>query len=148
MNKDLVIKCLKESIDSKVVFLQQSLEDLKHDLSMDTKSSAGDKHETSRAMVHLEQEKLSKQLRDFLNMKDVVNKLLNNTSGQRINSGSLIKANNDWFLISVPFGTLTIDNQKVFILSPQSPIGQLLLNKKVGDEIVFNGNHRVILSIF
>jgi len=147
MNKDLVIKCLKESIDSKVVFLQQSLEDLKRDLSMDTKSSAGDKHETSRAMVHLEQEKLSKQLQDFLNMKEVVNKLSDNTSSQCVNNGNLVKANDDWFFMAVPFGAITIDNQKVFVLSPQSPIGQLLLHKKEGDEIVYNGNHRIINSI-
>ena len=31
-------------------------------LDSSTKSSAGDKHETSRAMIHLDQEKLSSQL--------------------------------------------------------------------------------------
>ena len=59
-------KCLHQfclaHAKEKINRIERLLQSNFNDLSTASKSSAGDKHETSRAMLHLEQENYSKQL--------------------------------------------------------------------------------------
>ena len=48
-------------LDNKIAELQKILRSLGESAANDTKSSAGDKHETARAMIHIEQETITKQ---------------------------------------------------------------------------------------
>lgn len=62
MKKSDVIFELRNTLSLKALTLEEELNDIKEALFQDSKSTAGDKHETSRAMAQLEQEKLGKQL--------------------------------------------------------------------------------------
>ena len=58
MNKlALIEKCLTD-LDSSIAEMKSSLQSLEEDMQNDTKSSAGDKFETSREMMSQEREKL------------------------------------------------------------------------------------------
>ena len=48
------------------------------------------------------------------------------------------------FFLSVSIGQVEIDGNKVMIISPQSPIGALLVGKIVGDSFSFRGKEAVI----
>ena len=129
------INLVNENINS----LQNDLNDLMEGAKSDSKSSAGDKHETSISMMQLEQEKVRKQLQEALEQKSEMEKINASLTKKLIGKGSLVKANNMFFFISIGFGKVIVDNQSVIILSPQSPLGIKLSGKKVNDTAEING---------
>ena len=146
---------LKNKIHYKCVeFAQQRVMDLKKIIqeaqtaaNNETKSSAGDKHETGRAMAQLETEKLSKQLSEALKIEQTITQINPNTDHQQVRLGSLITTNNGSFYISASLGKIKIENNIYFAISSSSPIGNLLLTKKEKETFSFNGKNYVIVSI-
>jgi len=115
-------------------------------LDSSTKSSAGDKHETSRAMIHLDQEKLSIQLLD-LNKSLRILSQINIGKHSSVNMGSLFKTDHSIFYISIGLGKISINGLDVFIMSPVSPLSQRLIGLNQNDSIDFNGITHNILFV-
>lgn len=146
LKKTEVISYINELVDEKIHLLQLRFDDLNKDLSSDHKSSAGDKHETSRSMTQLEQEKLSAQLSQFAIQKEIISKL-NQSNTDKVQLGSIVKTTQGQFFISIGLGKVTINNNDLFCISASSPIGQLLLNLEVGQSYTFNGKTNTIVEI-
>lgn len=119
--------------------LKQQLSDLIEGAKNDSKSTAGDKHETARAMMQIEQEKLGNQLNLLLAQQQVLNRIDSNAKSEVIVHGSLVKANRGWIYVSVPLGKIRVDDVDVMCLSPQSPLGIKLIGKRVGEKVEMNG---------
>jgi len=115
-------------------------------LLSETKSSAGDKHETGRAMIQLEMEKAGQQLAEINFMTVVLNKIDVEKAANIICLGSLIKTSKTDYFLAISAGKIMIDNETYFAVSTNSPIGKQLLGKKVGHTIPFN--EAEILEIF
>ena len=62
LKETLLSKC-HEFIDERHQRIQRTIDEIKVSLQSETKSSAGDKHETGRAMLQLEREKAGQQLK-------------------------------------------------------------------------------------
>ena len=127
--------------------IQDALTEVQDAANNETKSSAGDKHETGRAMAQLETEKLTKQLFEALKLEEILKQINPKSKHLLIGQGSLILTSNGNFYISVSLGKIEIDNVTYFIISSASPIGQLLLTKKEQDSFSFNDNTYDILSV-
>ncbi len=127
-----------EFVDSRLKTIQQTIESNQKALTSETKSSAGDKHETGRAMLQLEMEKAGQQLQAIQQMKETLAKINLNNS-EVISLGSLVETNLGTYFISISAGQLHIEDQLYFAISTSSPIGKLLLGKKVREELVWNG---------
>jgi len=136
-----------EKINSKIKELEIIADEVKLSLLSDTKSSAGDKHETARAMVQLEQEKLNKQLGEFLQMKSILSQINPEILHRQVGQGSLIHTSLGWYFLSVGLGQISVEETIVFALNPQAPLGKQLMGKRVGEELVFNGNKFEILEV-
>ena len=147
LNKIEIVTHLNELVADKIHSIQLRYDDLNNDLSSDHKSSAGDKHETGRAMTQLEQEKLAGQLTQLQQQKETLSKI-DNTIHQKIQFGSLIIASNGTYFMSIGLGKIEVNRQDVFCISTSSPVGQLFLEKKVDDFIQFNNNKIVIKKLF
>lgn len=147
MLKQTVLIQAIEKINSKIIELERIAEEVKSSLHSDTKSSAGDKHETARAMVQLEQEKLSRQLGEFLQMKLKLNQINPTVKHNQVGMGSLIQTTLGWYFLSVGLGQFNVEEKTVFALNPQAPLGKHLTGQRVGEEIVFNGNRITILEL-
>jgi transcription elongation GreA/GreB family factor len=104
----------------------------------DAKSSAGDKHETALTMMHLEQEKLNRKVAEYLDQKAILDKIDPTMISKKVILGSLVKANKMLFFVSTALPKTTIDNQIIFAVSPQSPLGSQLMEKDIGFEFVIN----------
>ncbi len=122
-----------KKIQDKVFNLQQSLDDLKESGSNETKSTAGDKHETALAMLQIEQANIREQLKETILQKTILHNINIGISPGKIIIGSLIKTNNGYFFLSIGLGKTIINGNSVFAFSPQSPLGQKFLGLKVGD---------------
>jgi transcription elongation GreA/GreB family factor len=51
------------------------------------------------------------------------------------------------YFISIGLGRITFDGASYFVISRESPIGQVMDSKKVGDSFEFNGNAFEIKNI-
>ena len=130
----------------KIKHLSSALNDLTQGGESDAKSSAGDKHETARAMLQIEHENISRQLNEVLNEKnDLRRSELGETS--IVTRGSVVKTNRGCLFVGIALGKITVDNIPVIVLSPQSPIGKKLLGLAVGASVVMNGTQYLIEEI-
>ncbi len=118
-------------------------------LTSETKSSAGDKHETGRAMLQLEMEKAGQQLQSITLMKETLAKVDISKHNGVARLGSLITTTKAVYFLSISAGLLKIENTKktYFAISVSSPIGKLFLGKKIGEVISFNNNIMEVLAI-
>ncbi len=116
-------------------------------LLSETKSSAGDKHETGRAMLQLEMEKASQQIVVVQQMKETLAKIDIKNAHNLVRLGSIIVTEKVNYFIAISLGKATVDTTNYFIISSSSPIGKVFLGKKEGDTILFNGNSITIQAI-
>jgi transcription elongation GreA/GreB family factor len=135
-------------LEAKILTLQNQIADLTTDAQNDAKGSAGDKHETALAMMHLEQEKLNQKLAEISNQKSILEAIDCSVSHKVIALGSLVKANDIYFFIATALPQVTLDGATVFGVSPQAPIGVQFMGKKAGDSIQVNAITYKIESVF
>ena len=104
----------------------------------ETKSSAGDKYETGRAMAQLEIEKNTTQLREAERLQSMLHAIHLDLISEIIIPGSLVTTSKGIFYISISIGLIELENKKYFIIAPDSPIGKLFMGKKSGDIVSWN----------
>ena len=134
-------------INSKILLLQQALADLKESGANETKSTAGDKHETALAMLQIEQANTRAQLKEVSDQKLVLEKINPALSTVTVVNGSLIKTNRGWLYMSTALGKATAKDITVIALSSQSPLGKKLLGLSVGEVAEINNTTYVIEEI-
>lgn len=127
--------------------IAQRLQDLRESLTQETKSSVGDKYETSRAMVHLEQEKLLQQQGVLRKQQQQLQQIKGQVAQSTIQLGSLVKTNKGHYYLSVPLGKVLLDGQSYYALSLAAPLGKQLLGNKVGATVEFNGQRFELQAI-
>ena len=137
--KKLVFHQLVNLIEEKIENSSSALLSIKESRDSATKSSAGDKHETGRAMMQLELEKLEVQLNHALIQKKDLEKFDPKIIHEKVEFGSLVLSNQGNYFVSIGIGNMEIEGMKYFAISLASPIGQLINNRKVGDLIHFRG---------
>jgi len=139
-------KCL-EYIDLRIQSAKSAMDVAQEAANSDTKSSAGDKYETTRAMMQIEKDLSARRLSEALQIKAELEKIKINVISISVQPGSLVFTSDNIYFISISAGKINIDNQVYFAISAESPIGIALLRKKMGEEINFNNKIIFIKSI-
>lgn len=134
-------------ISEKINDMQTTLDDLKESVKNETKSTAGDKYETARAMLHIEQENVTRQMTDLLEQKAQLEKLSMIDVSAAVIKGSLVKTDRGYLFLSIALGKMKVNDQTIVALSPQSPLGKQLMGLRVGENTVMNGTKYVVESI-
>ncbi|WP_299156358.1 3-oxoacyl-ACP synthase [uncultured Tenacibaculum sp.] len=147
IKEELFKKCVAY-VNKRMETVEEIISSNKKALQSETKSSAGDKHETGRAMLQLEMEKASQQLSGIERMKETLSKINLERTSQLAHLGNIIVTDKNLYFLSISSGQHVIANKTYFSVSVSSPIGRLLLGKKTGDFFVFNGNKQTIKEIF
>lgn len=145
--KKQVIEVCKKQINQKIEVLVEAIALSNESMQKETKRTAGDKHETGRAMAQLEQENLAKQLERALLLRTSFHKTVSIPKTSRIDIGSLVYTNNNCFYLSVGLGKINVAKKTVFVISGISPIGKVLIGKSKGDKFTFNNSNIEILEI-
>ncbi len=134
-------------IQEKIAMLHKVLDDLKESGANETKSTAGDKHETALAMLQIEQANTRAQLQEVLNQQAALEKINPDLSADIVLNGTLIKTNRGYLFMSVALGRALVDDVAVIALSPQSPLGKQLMGLKVGESASINNTAYLVVSI-
>lgn len=144
---DLHQQCV-QMVDKRLSSIRNHIADIQNSLLSETKSSAGDKHETGRAMLQLEREKAGHQLAEIDKLRTALFKISAVESPGKVKVGSLVLTSKAHYFIAVSLGALEADGKSVYAISPGTPIGRLLIGKSVGEKVNFNGNSFVIEQVF
>ena len=145
--KTILLKRCQNYVSERLGRIKKSIDDIQQALTNESKSSAGDKHETGRAMLQLEREKLGNQLYEAEKMQEVLSKVDLQCDTGTIGLGNLVQTTKNTYFLAISAGIQTIPNGSVYCISVGTPIAQLLLGKTVGDEVIFNGECVKILEI-
>ena len=139
---------IKSELEIKEKDFKTAVANLRDGIANDSKSSMGDKYETSREMMQQEINHLEQQI--SINQQQLFQLKSFNISSksQQIVLGSLVQTNIGWFFISVSFGEIRILEQAVIVISPVSPLGKLLIGKKVNEEFFMNNQNLNIFAIY
>ena len=147
IKQQLYNQCL-EFVDNRLLTIKNTIRGIQESLLSETKSSAGDKHETGRAMLQLEREKAGNQLAKINKLKEILYKIDIDNISKTIGLGSVIFTTQANYFIAISAGELKVDNSKFYAISPNTPIGQLLIGKTVGDLVAFRSNSFIIENVF
>ena len=146
LKKELFLMC-QDYVNNRLKTVQEIISSNQNALQSETKSSAGDKHETGRAMLQLEMEKASQQLVGITQMNEILARIDVNKSSSKAHLGSVVFTDKANFFLSISAGQLEVLNDKFFAISVSSPIGKMLLGKEENDNFIFNGNSIKVLKI-
>lgn len=134
----------------RITMVESAMESARDSSNDDTKSSAGDKYETSREMIQQDINRYQKQLleahKDLQQLANITQ--INEDVSGFCTLGSLVNTNKGLYFIAISIGAITYKDRTVFVISPASPIGQLLLGKTVGDRFLFNKIDQEIVAIY
>lgn len=147
MDKKALFETISASISDKINRLQADITDLQKDIAEDSKSSAGDKFETSREMAQQELLKLGTQLNEQQRMKSLVESQYGEKMVQA-QSGAVVFTNQGIFLLGIPVGKIAFNEWELIGIGLGAPLGQSLLHKKKTDQVLFNGQQFRIEEIY
>jgi transcription elongation GreA/GreB family factor len=111
------------------------------------KSSAGDKYETGRAMMQLERDQHARALAEAQKLKQALENIDPQRSSTVVQPGSLVHTSIGSFFVAISLGRLQLAGNEFMAISPQSPIGALLMGKKEGDRLEFNKKQIEVLQL-
>jgi transcription elongation GreA/GreB family factor len=144
--KKLYEMCLAVARD-KIIELDAAISQVEEGLNSETKSTSGDKHETGRAMLQLEREKLGGQLMEITARKNELERLDISSATGKINNGSLVETDKGSFFIAAALGKVQAGNKIVYVISAVSPLGKKLMGLKAGDCAEINGVSYLIKAV-
>lgn len=147
LKKRLLEACLSH-IHQRIETAEQALQAARDAANEETKSSAGDKYETGRAMMQLEQEKIETQLVEALRLERQLTTLDPKRPCEKCEAGSLVLTNQGKFFMAVGLGKIRLEGETFFIISMKSPAGMAFSGKKAGEEVFFQNRKYLLEAIF
>jgi transcription elongation GreA/GreB family factor len=134
-------------IDQRILTAETALKQAREASNDDTKSSAGDKYETSREMAQQDIDRNKRLLMDAQENQKLLLAIKDTPLNEMARNGSLVYTNQGKFYLSISAGQLSLNQDTFFAISAVSPIGQNLLGKRVGDQFDFNGKKYEVIAI-
>ncbi|NNK81536.1 MAG: 3-oxoacyl-ACP synthase [Flavobacteriaceae bacterium] len=146
LKENLIKQCNAFALERKS-HIDLQLKDIKEALFEEMKSSAGDKHETARAMLQMEREKVGNQFKEVEEMFQTLNKIDVSTPATIVHLGSIVFTTKANYFIAISAGKIEVKDDIFYAISSRTPIAKLLMSKQVGNEITFRGNTFIISKI-
>jgi hypothetical protein len=148
MMKKILLEKIKSLLNDRMKIAFDAMQAAQASANEEGKSSAGDKYETGRAMAQIERDKYAKQHHLAQQDSILLDRIDEKQVFTQIGFGALAETSAGLFFLAVSIGLLKIDEKEVLVVSQQSPIGNSLFGKKVGDFFIFREKKCQILSIY
>jgi hypothetical protein len=147
MSKRELYKKCEDWVNNSIEIAQTAMRDAQSASNSETKSTAGDKHDTARSMMQLEVEKLAGQLQNSRKLKEALSKIDLKKENLKGEFGALIFTTLNNYFISVSAGRIVLGDAEYYCISPSSPIGRMLSGKTEGEKFVVNSKVVEVLKI-
>ena len=137
----------QDQLNQRLKVITSKIVDIQNALQSETKSTAGDKHETGRAMLQLEREKTGQQLAELQKQQEILAKINPEVLHKTIALGSIVKTSTSNYFISASLGEIRIEKELFYAISVATPIAKLLLGNTVGDVFSFRNEAFKIIEV-
>ncbi|SOE22369.1 hypothetical protein SAMN06298216_2811 [Spirosomataceae bacterium TFI 002] len=146
MKKELLTIILAKC-NERVQTLQKAVDNAQNAANEESKSSAGDKYETGRAMAQNDRDLYARQLIEAKNDLHALEQIKPDEILTKAQLGALVTTNIGTFMLCISSGILEYEGKKYMSTSMDSPIGVLLKGKVLGDKVDFRGKQLEVLDI-
>ncbi|MCB2407472.1 3-oxoacyl-ACP synthase [Hymenobacter lucidus] len=119
--------------------IQAAIQAAQESANSETKSSAGDKYETGRAMAQNERDRNLVQLQQGRQLQGELQRIDPDRACDTVRPGALVRTSMGWFFISISAGKFPVAGVDYFAVSAAAPVAAALSGKRAGEEAVFNG---------
>ncbi|RPG80740.1 MAG: 3-oxoacyl-ACP synthase [Crocinitomicaceae bacterium TMED114] len=138
--RDVVVQTVADALTASMDRARTELDTLRASLTKETKSTAGDKHETGRAMVQLEIEQAGQRFSRFEAMSLVFGRLNPEQPRKEVGPGAWVECGVGNFFIGVSLGALQLpDGTKFHAISSDAPLAVALRGAVAGSTAKFRG---------
>lgn len=138
------IRLLQERMD----VAERAMREAQEAANREEKSSAGDKFETARAMAQSDKERNARQLeaarQQYMQLQTIVSDVIRDS----MVPGAVARIGDAYYFLSVGLGSADVEGRKVWYLSAQAPLSNVLLHRKAGDTVVIQGKSCRIEEVF
>jgi len=132
-------------LKQKETLLAEERKNIIESILEEEKNSAGDKYETSRETMTQDLNSLENQIKQSkIDLEELYRLNTIKDTPPTVQEGALVKLGTEWFLLAVSIGQIKVEDAKVFLLSKNSPLGELLIGKKKKEQVNFRGKLQVI----
>lgn len=145
IDKNILVETVNARVTEKIKNLEELIRQTQ-EANSETKSSMGDKYETSREMVAQEIRNLQRQLSEVQHQKDSISRLSPSTN-KLPDLGALVETSNGYFYISAAVGLITLQSLKIVTVSPEAPLVKAMNGLQSGGIFKVNGLSQAIISI-
>ncbi|AHJ98771.1 hypothetical protein [Hymenobacter swuensis] len=139
----LCLAYVQERIDA----CQAAIRTAQESANSETKSSAGDKYETGRAMAQNERDRNTVQLRQAQQLQGELQRISPELPCDTVRPGALVHTSMGTFYLGISAGKLTLGGKDYFAVSAAAPVAAALAGKRAGESAVFNGKSVQIMGI-
>jgi hypothetical protein len=143
INKEELLQTCLNIVETKENELKDLILATRTSANNDTKSSMGDKYETSREMLQQEINMLEKQL-DEIRKQLLVLRKIKFVESDKVILGSLVRTAMGLFFLSIGTGIIKWNNLEVMTISLSSPLANQMLHKKIGEHFTINNKSYTI----
>lgn len=146
--KEALYEACLQAVESRIGHAEEALMQARDASRDETKSSAGDKYETTREMMQQDIDRNSTQLYEAKKLSFQLEQCRDAEIDDTVVPGALVKTSKAWMYIAVSIGKLQIGEYSVFVVSPASPVGQALIGRSCGSAFTINGIDQTIESVY
>jgi len=137
MLKQILYNKCKAYVDQRIETAQKAMLNAQDAANNESKSTAGDKHDTARAMMHIEKEQNARLLSEANSLASVLSRINPDKENDTAVLGSAVKTNKGNFYVSISAGKLQVEDETYFAISTDSPIGKILFGLTTGESFSF-----------
>lgn len=145
--KDIILDTIKKQLDERMQNAWTAMQAAQASANSESKSSAGDKYETARAMGQLDRDMHARMYEQARQERTMVERIDLTVIFQKVAFGAFVHTSMGIFFIAVSIGQIRLEKETIMVISPQSPVGALLVGKQQGDEFTFRGTTYQINAI-
>ncbi len=147
IKQSLIDQC-NDVLDDKINRLEKLASDVQDAANQETKSSMGDKYETGRAMMQAEKDKYMQQLTQAIFVQTQLEQVKADKIFEQAAFGAIVKTRLANYFIAISAGRMEVAGEKYYVISPQAPLAQAVIGKKVGESFSFNDQEIKIEAVF
>lgn len=147
IKKELYKLCVIQ-IHEQIDALESNLKSIQEARNNETKSSVGDKYETGRAMMQLEEDKMKMQLSQANIINNTLQRIEPDAKSNQVEQGSLVMTSQGNYYISVALGKMELEGETYFCISTDAPILQQMRGKQKGDFFILGDKNIEIKHIY
>lgn len=139
---------IREILMQRVARARNAMEEAQAAANAEGKSSAGDKYETGRAMAQNQRDMNARLWMEAKQWLDQFEQGIREMPSPMIGPGSLVITATEKYYIGPGLGKVALpDDSVIWVLSPISPLGKVLMGKRKGTSLEWMGKMIEILAV-